>query len=190
MNKLLSLLIVSSLAVTTASARKMHLEEHENDNNFYVATKVIYSFGASVDEGEKTLKGDAGAGLGIDLGYKLGSGFSAEIDVAYVAADVVETDRVTGEEIRAKGTFTTSSLDVAYIHHITHELEAFVKGGYEYEFEKISDLNVDTTNSGFVYAVGAEFELSHISAIAVEYEGTTIKGPRGSIASLAYVYSF
>jgi len=190
MNKLLSMLVASSLAISSAYAVESHLEEHESENNFYVATKAIYSFGASVDEGEKTLKGNAGTGLGIDLGYKLGSGFSAEIDVAYVAADVVETDRVTGEEIKASGSFTTSSLDVAYIHHITHELEVFIKGGYEYEFEKISRLNVDTINSGFVYAVGAELELSHISAIAVEYEGTTIKGPRGSIASLAYVYSF
>ncbi|MDQ7041940.1 MAG: outer membrane beta-barrel protein, partial [Sulfurimonas sp.] len=132
--------------------------------------------------------GSNGAGLGVDVGYKLGAGFSVELDVAYVQADVVE--KTVSEEKTAKGTFTTSSLDVAYIHHITHELEAFVKGGYEYEFEKISDLGVDATNSGFVYAVGLEYELSHTHAIALEYEETTIKGPRGNIASLGYVYNF
>lgn len=124
-----------------------------------IATKA-YSLGTSVEEEGATLEGSAGVGLGVDVGYKLGAGFSVEVDVAYVLEK-----KTTGEETTVKGSFTTTSLDVAYIHHITHELEAFIKGGYEYE-------------------------LSHTSAIALEYEGTTIEGPRGYIASLGYVYSF
>ncbi|MDF1878317.1 outer membrane beta-barrel protein [Sulfurimonas sp. SAG-AH-194-C20] len=190
MNKLGSLLLISSLSMVSVYAEEMHLEEHASENNFYVSTKAIYSLGASVEEEAVTLKGSSGGGLGIDVGYKLGAGFSVELDVAYVEANIVEKDKITLEERTVKGSFTTSSLDVAYIHHVTHELEAFIKGGYEYEFEKINDLDVDTTNSGLVYAVGIEYELNHTSAIALEYEGTTIKGPRGSIASLGYVYSF
>lgn len=189
MKKLLALLIASSLAVTSVYAKEMHLEEHESENNFYVATKAIYSFGASVEEADATREGSSGAGLGVDVGYKLGAGFSVELDVAYVEVDVLEK-KLTGEQTTVKGSFTTSSLDVAYIHHMTHELEVFIKGGYEYEFETISDLGVDTTNSGVVYAVGFEYELDHKNAIALEYEATTIEGPRGNIVSLGYVYSF
>ena len=188
MKKILGLLIVSALAVTSLYAKRKHVEDHESENNFYVATKAIYSLGTSVDEGEATLEGSAGAGLGLDVGYKLGAGFSVEADVAYVAANV--TEKTATEERVAKATFTTTSFDVAYIYHVTHELEVFIKGGYELEFEKISDLDVDNTKDGGVYAVGFEYELSHTSAVAVEFEGTSIKGPRGSIASLGYVYSF
>ncbi len=188
MKKLLGFLMMSGFIMTNVNATEMHLEEHESENNFYVATKAIYSLGTSVDEGEATLEGSAGTGIGLDVGYKLGAGFSVEVDVAYVAADVTEKTDI--EERVAKATFTTSSLDVAYIHHVTHELEAFVKVGYELEFEKISDLDVDSTKDGAVYAVGLEYELSHDHAVAFEFEGTSIKGPRGSIASLGYVYSF
>jgi len=99
-------------------------------------------------------------------------------------------EKPSGEQQTMAGTYVTSSLDVSYTYKATHELGLFVKGGYEYEFEKIADLNVDAINSGFIYAAGTEYEINETMAFIGEYEVTTIKGPRGNSIFAGLVYSF
>ena len=190
MKKILTAVVATALlAINSIASEEMHLEGHESEDNFYIATKAMYTLGATVEEETSTLDGGTGAGLGIDVGYKLGAGVSVEIDGTYVKGSVVET-KANGDKESMDASYMTSSLDVAYVYHATHEVELFAKGGYEYEFEKISKLGVDAVNSGFIYAVGTEYELSHTSALSFEYEVTTIKGPRGNSVFAGYVYSF
>lgn len=189
MNKILTGLIVSSLMVLSAEAIETHEEVHHDKSSFYVATKVMYTLGASIKEETSSLDGGKGQGLGIDLGYRVGNGFSIEIDGTY-DHDTITEKKSNGEQHDVSASYITSSLDVAYTVHPTEELGLFIKGGYEYEFEKIDALSVHTLNKGFIYAAGTEYELSETVAIIGEYEVATIKGPRGNSIFAGMVYSF
>lgn len=84
----------------------------------------------------------------------------------------------------------TSSLDIAYAYPISHKFELFVKGGYEYEVEKINDLGIDASDTGFIYAAGIEYEINEKVSFISEYEGTTINGPRGNSVFAGAIYHF
>lgn len=191
MNKIIVGLMLSSLMVLNgyASESEAHSVEHHNESSFYIATKAMYTLGSSIEEEASTLEGGTGSGLGIDLGYRVGNGFSVEIDATYDIDNITEK-KSNGEETSVDGTYITTSLDVAYTYHATHEIGLFVKGGFEYEFEKIDALGVDKLNSGFIYAAGTEYEMSETFALIGEYEVTTIKGPRGNSIFAGMVYSF
>ena len=180
----ISLVILSSFALNLFAT-----QEHKEEGRYYVAVKALMTLGDTVQHGTSQLSGATGKGLGIDLGYKLGNGFAVEIDATYAKNDITERDEL-GDEITVNASYMTSSLDIAYAYPITHVVELFVKGGYEYEVEKINDLGIDASDTGFIYAAGVEYELDeHISLIG-EYEGTTINGPRGNSIFAGAVYHF
>ena len=188
MTKIISALIASSLVALSGYASEVE-HVHSKQTNFYIATKAMVTLGSTVTEDTSTLKGGTGEGLAVDLGYRAGYGIAVEIDGTY-ALDTITEKKSSGEQQTMAGTYVTSSLDVSYTYKATHELVLFVKGGYEYEFEKIADLNVDAINSGFIYAAGTEYEINETMAFIGEYEVTTIKGPRGNSIFAGLVYSF
>jgi opacity protein-like surface antigen len=190
MKKILTLLTLCSLSSLTIQAAELEQNEmKEKESNFYVAAKAIVTLGDSIDEEEVTLEGDTGIGIGIDLGYKLGYGFSVEVDGTYVSNNVTETQE-NGDSETFTASYITSSIDIAYKYPITHEVGVVLKTGYEYEIEKINDLDIDNTETGFVFAGAVEYEVSEHGAILAEYEVTTIDGPRGNSVFLGMLYSF
>ena len=188
MKKIISVIAMSSILGAGLYANE--IEEKESNSDFYVAVKAMATLGSSIDEETTTLKGSIGKGLGIDLGYEVSHGFSVEVDGTYIVNTVTETDRATGDSRDLSASYATNSLDIAYKYMATEALGLVAKCGYEYEFEKIPDLNVDKTSSGFVYAAALVYEVSEHMAVLGEYEVTTIKGPRGNSAFAGIEYSF
>ena len=164
-------------------------EQSEEKSDFYVAVKAIATLGSSVDEENLTLKGGTGAGLGIDLGYEISHGFSIEVDGTYAVNTVTETNNDTGDSEDFSASYATSSMDIAYRYMATEALGLVLKGGYEFEYEKI-DTKDSATDSGFVYAAALTYELNEHIGILGEYEVTTIDGPRGNSAFAGIEYSF
>ena len=182
--------IILSLALLTSLTSSLCAqEEHTSKSGFYIATKALMTLGDKVKHGDATLDGSTGYGIGIDFGYKIGKGFAVEVDATYVENDVTEKNE-HGHEITVTGSYITTSLDLVYAYPLTHELEIFIKGGYEYEIEKISDLDIDTSDTGFIYALGLEYELNEDLSLLGEYEATTIEGPRGNSIFAGVVYHF
>jgi opacity protein-like surface antigen len=191
MKKILTLLAVSSIATLNIYATEVEKNEmhEETKSGFYVAVKAITTLGDSIKEEGATLEGDTGVGIGIDLGYKLAYGFSVEVDGTYVDNTVTETS-IEGESEEFNAYYITSSLDIAYKYPLTHTIGLVAKCGYEYEIERINDLGIDNSETGFVFAGAVEYEVSEHMALLGEYEYTTIDGPRGNSIFAGVVYSF
>ena len=194
MKKIVSAILLSSLVSMSAYAEEVEAAEHsEEKSDFYIAVKALSTLGSSIDEEEAgetvTLKGSAGYGLGIDLGYEISHGFSVEIDGTYAANTITSTNNVNDESEDFSAYYMTSSMDIAYRYMATEALGLVVKGGYEVEYEKIESADA-TTNSGFVYAAAITYEINEHIGILGEYEVTTIEGPRGNSAFAGIEYSF
>lgn len=192
--------LLAVLTVGSISANEIVHAGHEapihDEEGFYAAVKGLVTLGDKIEhEKDVTLDGDAGKGFGIEAGYKIGYGFAIEGDVAFARNRVTERNCAEAEEGEcerrsADGTYTSVSLDLVYIHHLTHHFGVFVKGGYEYEDESIDGLDISGNSSGAIYALGGEYAVGTHTAIMVEYEGTTIEGPRGNSIFAGLLYAF
>lgn len=195
MKKIVSAILLGSLVSMSAYAEEVEAatEHSEEKSDFYIAVKALSTLGSSIDEenaaGESvTLKGSAGYGLGIDLGYEISHGFSVEVDGTYAANTVTET-AANGDSEDFSAYYMTSSMDIAYRYMATEALGLMVKGGYEFEYEKI-DTKDSATNSGFTYAAALTYEINEHVGVLGEYEVTTVEGPRGNSAFVGIEYSF
>jgi len=189
------LLIGAALLFTTQlMAEEMHegvdnKGMHHKESKYYAVVKGLYIVGDDVEHGEALLSGDAGYGIGVDLGYRLEYGFSLEYDFSYSTNTVTET--VEGEEPEsADATYMTHAIDLVYGDEIVEKLELFIKVGYEYEIEKIDDYGIDKTSDGAVIGTGVEYEFDDSYKIIGEYEHSTIDGPRGDSIYLGVMYNF
>jgi len=165
--------ILPLVTALTLSTQVMAEEHKSQESSFYVVAKALYIVGDDVQHGEAHLKGDDGIGFGIDLGYRLDYGFSVEYDFSYSTNDVEES------EYSANADYMTHALDLVYTYPATKELGVFAKVGYEYEKEKITDYDIDSSDHGTVFGAGVEYELTHQYSLVGEYEHSTIDGPRG-----------
>ena len=191
MKKIVSAILLSSLVSISAYAEEVEAaaEHSEEKSDFYVAVKALATLGSSIDEEDVTVKGGTGGGLGIDLGYEISHGFSAEIDATYAVNTVTETDHLLDTSEDFSASYATSSIDIAYRYMATEALGLVLKGGYEFEYEKI-DTKPSATDSGFTYAAALTYEINEHMGILGEYEVTTVKGPRGNSAFAGIEYSF
>lgn len=156
-----------------------------DDSKVYVVAKGLVTLGDSYDHDGHELTGGTGAGFGIDLGYKINHSFSAELVTSY-ATNTVE-DHL---HVEADGSYMTYGAAIAYVYHLSDKAGLLVKAGYEMEKEKISDFHVDATHGGFIYAVGAEYKIAPKYEALVEYEGSTIHGPKGAAVFAGVKYNF
>jgi opacity protein-like surface antigen len=188
MKKIFTSLAVASLLTFNLYASEAEHAQHK-EYDYYVAIKGIVSSGDTIKEEEASLKGDTGYGIGVDLGYILEYGFSAELDLSYVANDVTET-REGHEPEELSAYYISSSLDLVYTYHLTHKLGLIGKVGFEYEYEKIDTLE-SSDDTGVIGAVGAEYKIADNIALLGEYEYTSIDGPKGNnIFYAGLVYGF
>ena len=177
------------------SSRAHIKAEHHEEGNLYVVAKGMLSLGekkteeATDTEKEAELEGDMGGGIGLDVGYRVGYGFALEFDFSYGQTNV--TKKVAGEEDKSgSGQYMTFGIDLLYGYHLNESWVLFAKGGYEYEIEKITDLDIDLGSQGFAYGVGMEYAINSHYAVLVEYEGSTIESPRGPgiFGGISYTY--
>jgi opacity protein-like surface antigen len=159
--------------------------EYESESNFYIIFKGLMIIGDTVTHEEAVLDGDRDYGYGIDLGYRLGNGFALEYDFSYASNTVKEDD-----ENASKATYYTSALDLVYTYEITESLGIFGKVGYEYEWEKISNFEIDSRDSGFVYGAGIEVAMTEAAKFVSEYEHSTVKGPHGDSIFAGVMFNF
>ncbi len=175
MKKTLATLLIAGTFVSTSATETEH-------KHFYIAPKWIHTYG----ETYHNEKGDCGNGIGLDIGYYLGEGFSVEIDATYEKTTVraIEEESIEREDVK----YLTTSFAMTYTYPLTHNIGPFLKVGYEYEREKIADETKH--NTGWIYAVGVEYELNEEFKLMIEYEKSTIDGPKGDMLAAGIVYSF
>ena len=159
------------------------------ESPFYMVVKGLASLGAEAEHGEALLDGDGGYGIGIDLGYRLGKGFAVEYDFSYAKNTVTEIiEHHEPENVDAH--YYTSSLDLVYTYEATETVGVFAKVGYEYEWETIDELGIDSTDHGFIAGVGVEVALSEDYKLVAEYEHSTIDSPRGDSLYAGLMFNF
>lgn len=153
------------------------LEMLESESKIYMVVSGMMLLGDTSKHEEALLEGDRDYGLGIDVGYRLSHGFALEYDFTYSKNTVTETLHEEVEE--AKATYYTSALDLVYTYEATERVGIFGKVGYEYEWEKISDYNIDNQEHDFVFGGGIEIAMNEKYKLIGEYEHSAIKGPHG-----------
>jgi len=160
------------------------------ESPFYIVVKGLASLGAEAEHGEAILDGNGGYGIGIDLGYRLGKGFALEYDFSYAKNRVIEI--VEGEESeKVDAHYYTSSLDLVYTYEATETVGVFGKVGYEYEWETIDELGIDSSRDhGFIAGVGVEVSLNEDYKLVAEYEHSTIDSPRGDSLYAGLMFNF
>ncbi len=163
--------------------------EHE-ESRYYIVLSGMMLLGDEVRHGEALLDGNdqKGYGYGIDLGYRIGNGFAVEYDFTYGRNDVKE---IAGTEVtKVQSEYYTSALDLVYTYEATEELGIFGKVGYEYEWEKISALGIDSKEHDFVFGAGIEYKLNEKYKALIEYEYSMIEGPHGDAILAGFMYNF
>ena len=153
------------------------METEAAESKFYIVAKGMTILGDNVTHEEALLDGNQDYGYGIDLGYRLGSGFAVEYDFSYSSNTVTETRGNAVEE--ATGQYYTSALDLVYTYEASENVGLFGKVGYEYEWEKIDAYDIDARNNDFVFGAGVEIAINETYKFVAEYEHSLIEGPRG-----------
>ena len=196
-NKILTVLFAVNLMTQVYAGGNMEPVEaveveaiEVEESRFYVTVKGLASLGAEAEHGEAILDGDEGYGIGIDLGYRLGHGFALEYDFSYAKNSVTERiEHHEPEEFDAH--YYTSALDIVYVFEVTETVGLFGKVGYEYEWETIDELGIDSSREhGFVAGVGIEVAVSEKYKFIAEYEHSTIDSPRGDSLYAGLMFNF
>ncbi len=189
--KLRNTLLAVLLFGACAYASEHKTEEHHAEKPHYIALKGMYTFGENYTNDEGVLEeGEDGYGIAIDLGHRIGYGFSVEIDFSYEKADVTAHEEEAGKIVLLRETakYYTSSIDLAYVYELTHSFGVLAKVGYEYEYEDIAGTTADDT--GFIFAAGMEYSINHTYKALVEYETSTVDGPKGDMIYAGVMYNF
>ena len=169
------------------SAPAIH-HDHE-ESRYYVVLSGLVLLGDEFEHGKTLLDGNdnPGYGFGLDIGYRIGNGFAFEYDFTYGKNDVKE---IIDSEVREVGSeYYTSALDIVYTYEATEHLGLFGKVGYEYEWEKISKLGIDSKEHDFVFGAGIEYKVNESYKAIVEYEYSMIEGPHGDAILAGIMYN-
>ncbi len=159
--------------------------EHQKEASlpYYVTLKGAYTFGEKYKEED----GQAGYGIGIDLGYEFAKGFSIELDGTYEKADI-DADDGTGAIVTESADYYATSLDLVYVYEMTEKLGLLAKAGFEYEYEKIGEASTHDTGASF--ALGLEYVFDHAYNGVIEYETSTTDGPKGDAVMAGVKFKF
>jgi len=176
--KIANLLVAGSMLLGASVYAQEETAHHEAEAPYYITVKGVYAFG----EDYENEKGDAGYGIGIDLGYELGHGLAVELDGTYESADVEILGVSTGIDYYA------TSLDLVYVYEITEKFGLLAKVGAEYEYETAEGESSDDT--GISYAVGMEYVFNKKYNGVIEYEGSSIDGPKGDSVMAGVKFKF
>jgi len=155
----------------------VHKKKHHSD--YYMVLIGLSIAGEELDSHET----DRGLGLGIDLGYRLGGGFATELGVSYAKNKLnnIAEDHAS---------YKTAALSLVYDLELTESLALFAKGGYMYEKEKVSALNIDASEKGAVYGGGLSYKINDSVNFIGEYESSSIDSLRGDAIGVGLMFNF
>lgn len=180
--------IMVALALST-HAEEMHHSTLATHTGPYFEPKVIMTMGETVTHGDSTLKGDAGYGLGYDLGYSFTENFAVELDGTYSKSDVTETQS-NGDQEKDKASFYTYGVNAVVTYPIYNHLIVLGKLGYGYEHEDLGKLGIKGSDHGVNWTAGLEYSFNPHLEVSFEYEGSEIKSARGDSLQLGLIYKF
>lgn len=179
-------LLVSLACSLNAGTHSSELATHKG---VYIEPKVIYTIGEEVAHGTSTLDGDAGYGIGFDLGYSFNEYFALEIDGTYSSSDVTETDDL-GDSKTDSAAFYTYGVNSVLTYPVTEHFILLGKIGYGYEYEDLGSLDIKGTEGGVTWAAGVEYSFNPHVEVSLEYEGADIASARGDNVQVGLIYKF
>jgi opacity protein-like surface antigen len=184
---------IFALAITLLSLSIQAKELHDTNlaihKGVYFEPKAMITFGETLKHGSSTLKGSAGYGLGLDLGYAFNESFAIEIDASYSESDVEEILN-PNERKTTKGSFYTYGVNAVYTYPLHNHLIILGKLGYGYEDEDLEGLEIKSLEHGASWAAGIEYSFNPHLEVSLEYEGADIRSARGDTLQLGLIYMF
>jgi len=159
---------------------------------FYIVPKALMIVGDKTLHNGKDYDGDAGAGIGIDIGYALTSNFALEVALSYAEADVSHYYYADGKTYNGDAEYTTYGIVAVYSRNIIGHLRGFVKFGHAYEYEviKLSKNGFKDTVNGNVFAAGVEYKFADNMEVVLEVEHADVISTRGQGVMLGLKYIF
>jgi len=179
---------IIGLLMCNANA-EIHSSELATHKGFYVEPKVMLTIGETISHGTSTLKGDAGQGIGLDVGYSFTENFALEMDGTYSESDVKEI-HASGESEEGKASFYTYGVNVVLTYPVTEHFILLGKVGYGYEHEDLGSLHIKGSEHGVNWAYGVEYSFTPHVEISLEYEAADIRSARGDSLQLGLIYKF
>ena len=171
--------IVVETPVAKGAPKEEVVKEETHHSDYYLTLKGLSIAGEEIGHHET----DKGLGLGVDLGYRLGGGFATELGLSYAKNKL---NNVASD----KASYKTAALSLVYDLGLTDNLALFAKGGYMYEKEKVSALNIDASDKGLVYGGGLTYKLTDSMNLVGEYEASKIDSLRGDAIGLGLMFNF
>ncbi len=187
--KTLWLLSLTTLLALTAHAEELHHSTSATHTGTYFEPKVIMTLGERVTHGDSTFDGNAGYGIGYDLGYSFSEYFALEADGTYSKSDVTET-RANGDKETDEASFYTYGVNAVLTYPLLNHLIILGKLGYGYEHEDLGKLGIKGSDHGANWTAGVEYALNPHIEISFEYEGADIRSARGDSLQLGLIYKF
>ncbi|MCF6340443.1 MAG: porin family protein [Sulfurimonas sp.] len=186
MKDLLSKIIVGAVALLVLSQSA----NAASGPGFYVVPKALIIVGDKTVHNGKNYDGDAGAGIGIDIGYALTSNFALEVALTYAEADVSHT--YSGVTYNGDAEYTTYGVVVVYSRNIIGHLRGFAKFGHAYEYEviKLAKNGFKDTVNGNIFAAGVEYKFADNMEVVFEVEHADVISTRGQGVMLGLKYIF
>ncbi|MDT8447975.1 MAG: hypothetical protein RRB13_13870 [bacterium] len=182
---------------TEASDMAEHRTGSRGDfmSNLYVVGKVFTSPGQSYEHSGHRITGDTATGFGLDFGYKIGPSISAELAYSSGSGDVklgqaalvpsfrgsaaaTTTGETTTHEVTDAASYSSLGLLGVYSLHLGDKFAAIGKLGMVSESEDLGTVGGSSSSTGVVYVLGCEYKLFGHNELVLEYEDTTIDGPR------------
>jgi len=155
----------------------------------YFEPKVLITLGETVGHGDSVLEGDAGYGIGFDLGYAFNENFALEIDGTYSKSDVTEI-LPSGDTETDNASFYTYGVNTVLTYPLHNHFILLGKLGYGYEHEDLGKLYIKGSEHGANWTAGIEYSFNPHIEISFEYEGSDIRSSRGDSIQLGFLYMF
>ena len=174
--------------INNANAQS-HTSQLATHAGAYIEPKVIYTMGEEVSHGTSTLDGDAGYGIGFDLGYSFNGYFALELDGTYSKSDVTETDSLGASET-SSAEFYTYGVTTVLTYPVTEHFILLGKIGYGYEYEDLGSLDIKGTEGGIAWSAGIEYSFNPHVEVSLEYEGADVESARGDNIQMGLIYKF
>lgn len=186
MKNVLGKIIVSAVALVALS----QTANASGGAGFYAVPKAVIALGDTITHGGHEIDGDAGVGIGLDLGYAITENYAVELALTHVKADVTEDNH--GTITHGDAEYTTYGVMGVYSRTIVGHLRGLVKLGYAWEYEDITGTGhpFKTTLSGIAYAAGLEYGFADNMEVVVEYEGAEVVSSRGDSLMFGLKYKF
>lgn len=176
MRSILRKFIVSGLGLTLSAVPETAYasSSSEDKKNYYIVPKAVVVIGDTITHHGHEIDGEAGVGVGVDLGYSINTNYALELSATHAEASVIEDAHV-----KDRAEYTTYGVNAVYTRNLVNHLGFLAKLGYGWEYEKMDKLHIKETLDGVTYAVGLEYGVADDTEVVFEVEGANVTSSRG-----------